>query len=172
MSKIVTMRTLKLHRHGKSVNVNGIKVDFDKLGFVDVTERHVEELLKGGLKIVDVEDLKRFAKQRELLEKAEQDGVDISIDLHDENAKLKVENSDLRKENEAFKTKVAELENSVIGTLEQTNEDGGKEDDEDKSIDDMLKPELIELCKEIKFPEKEWVKLGVEKLKDYVKGKL
>lgn len=171
MSEIVTMRTDKSHRHGKSVIISGEKVSFDKLGFVDVMERHVEGLLKGGLEIVDEADLKKFAKQRELLEKA--DFVAPVIDLHDENAKLKVEVSNLKKENEVLKVALAKANDAVVS--EKVDEDGkdieSKKEDKD-SVDSLNKTELIELCKELEFPEKEWKNLKVDELKIYVKSKL
>ena len=153
MSKMVTMRTEKPHRRGKSVNISGVSVEFDKLGFADVVERHVEDLLKGGLEIVDKEDLEKFAKQREQLKEAEENNAAPVVDLHDENAKLKLEVDGLKKENEVLKNKLAELK----PTLTDENEKGEvKTSDEDLSIEDMNKAELIGLCKEIKFPEKEW----------------
>jgi len=167
MSKIVTLRTDKPHRYGKSVNISGIKVEFDKLGFVDVAERQVEDLLKGGLTIVDRVDLEKFAKMRKQLEEAEKNNVAPVVDLHDENAKLKVEIEGLKKENEAFKAKIVKLEGSINLPTEKLEEGG-----EGASIDDMNKSELTALCKEIKFPEKEWSRLGVDKLRVYVKSKL
>lgn len=172
MSEIVTMRTLKPHRHGKSVKISGVDVKFDKLGFVDVTERHVEDLLKGGLEIVDEADLKKFAKQRELLEEAMKSGaVAPVVDLHDENAKLKVENDGLKKANEALQAKIVELE--ALLPVEIDNEDGKLKDDEnDELIDAMKLPELKELCKGVEAPKKEWEKLKEKELKAYLKKQL
>ena len=173
MSKIVTMRTDKPHRHGKGVNISGINVEFDKLGFADVMERHVEDLLKGGLEIVDEADLQKFTKQREALAKAMESGEAMpAVDLHDENAKLKVENDGLKKANEALQARIVELEDSIA--VPDENEKDGEEgkDDEKKSVDSLNKTELLGLCKEAEFPKKEWEKLGVDKLKAYVKSKL
>lgn len=172
MSKVVTMRTDKPHRCGKSVKIVGIDVRFDKLGFVDVMERHVEDLLKGGLEIVDEADLKKFAKQRELLEEAEKGIAAPAVDLHDENAKLKVENEGLKKANEVLQARIVELEALPSDVEDDKNEEGKDKKEDMKSVDVLNKTELIELCKEMEFPKKEWDKLGVDKLKAYVKSKL
>jgi len=170
---MVTVKTNKPHRFNKGVNIGGIVLQFDASGLADVMERHVEVLLKGGVKLADKEDIKKHAELMKEIEATGKASVVPDVDLHDKNAKLKAENAKLLKENEALKVKIAKFEKIEPESKETGNETKPtNKADEDLSVDNMTKADLVELCKEIKFPEAEWKKLGVDKLKAYVKSKL
>lgn len=160
MSKIVTLRTDKVHRRNKKVIISGVSVEFDALGLADVVERHVEKLVKGGLEIVDESDLKKYTKLRKEMEEMVKNQVVAEVDYIDENKKLKKRIAELE-------TEVASL-TELLENFKESEVKGG----EVSEINLMTKSELVKLCKQVELPESEWKNLKVDDLKAYIKKKM
>lgn len=162
MSKFVTLKTIKEHRFKKLVNLGGIKCQFDDFGMVDVPERQVETLLEAGLELVEAEEAEKYAKLREEIESRKEQNKP-SVDVYDENQKLKVENAKLKGDNETLKKRIDELEGQLVKAMEGdlSPEDAEKYDSvKAAEIRELLKDqklaEMKDFCDEQKLPKEEW----------------
>ena len=162
MSKMVTLKTTRIHRFNKVVIFKDIEVKFDQYGLADVMERHVEELLKSGLEIVDKEDSDKYAELKEKLEIEKSNAELAQVDYQDENTRLKNEIEALKLDIKILKEK---LENCI-----KENPESKKDDSTD--IDTMTFKDLKALCKSVELPEKDWKALKLDELKSYLKEKL
>jgi len=178
MSIGVTLRTNKPNRFGVGVILGGIEVKFDDFGMVEVPERQVVKLVEAGLEIVDEADIEKYKEDPSFDAIKELKLADI--DVHDANTKLKTLNEALQLKNVNLSAQITELEEKLtiseakVVEYEELFEEEPKTEtvEEEVSLDSMSDEDLIALCKEVKYPKKEWDKLKGDKLKEYVKGKL
>ena len=158
MSNMITLRTRKVNRFGRSVILSGIEVKFDNFGLADVMERHAEALVIAGLELVDKEDVVKF-------EAIKNEVIVPDIDVIDENTKLKAKVELLTLENETMKKQMVDMAKSGVVI-------GGDKEEDSIDIDSMTSKQLKEVCKDLEYPEKEWKNLKIEDLKNYIKSKL
>ena len=160
---VVTVKTNKQTRRGKSVILAGVEVKFDDLLLADVPERHVEKLVNAGLEIVGEKDLAKYAKLRKDFEDSKTEEAASQVDFYDENAKLKLKVSELEIENKALTEKALALEEEL--DLLKSESDG-------VSLESLTVEELKETCKYQNYPKKEWANLEEKALKKYLAEKM
>ncbi len=168
MSKLVTLKTLKKNRFNRSCKISGYDCKFDKFGMVEVPERYVKEMIDAGLETVDEEDVKKYSELKaESKDRAKENPA--TVDVYDENQKLKMENAKLTTIAEELQKRIDTLE---LQLLEKLGAEPGTVVDEPvvevkydeakaKEIAEILKDqklgEMKDFCKEQKLPENEWV---------------
>ena len=152
----ILLNTNKTHRKNKSVILAGIPVKFDEFCNADVEEKDVEELLKQGLEKVSKTNVDKFRKlKKENLERASKTAP-VSVDLHDENLKLKEENFRLNSEVTSLKVQIEEL----------------SKPEEEIDLTKYSIEKLKETSEECKVPKKDWQNMKEEALRSYLKTKL
>lgn len=171
--------TDKKHRFGKSVNIEGILVEFNLKGEAEISSKEeLEILVKAGL--TRTQNLPKEEKETALTvsntseEKVEELELKVkelenSIELLSiTNKSLEKEIAELRKENESLKT-------TPIETSEEENE--GEKDNEEKNDEGQklikelatkTRASLITLCEELELNKAEYKDLKVDDLRKYI----
>lgn len=171
----VTIKTSKENRFKRQAIIGDKKVKFDEFGMAEIPERYVESILENdaSISLVDEADIKKYA---ELKEKIEENKEIPNVDLREENKALVKRNSQLEEVVQDLTKKNKELEDELanIKPEEDTkvSKDTEENVDEDISIDNLKKPELLGVCKESNLPEEEWKDLKVDELRKYVNEKV
>jgi hypothetical protein len=163
------LRTKQTNRFGKKLFIAGVLLQFDAKGITEVTDENIANTL-----------IKKYE-----FENVGEPIVDFN-EGNEESQALIDEVYVLRKENEALKIRIAELETALKDNVkeevkEETKEEDIKEEKEeskeeeksaDPSIEDLVaskkKSELLDLCQEFQLPKEEWEKLTAEGLRNYI----
>lgn len=165
MSKFVTLRTNKENRKNRVVIIAGVELKFDTFGMAEAPERYVPQLIKSGLEVVDDEDVAKYSDLKKEIEENVKSGGNVStVDIYDQNQKLKLENGKLSNENGILKERITELEKQLleIPKIEPEKEEEVIENNPEKEeeVREMLKEqtftEMKEFCEENKLPKGEW----------------
>jgi hypothetical protein len=174
----VILYTDKKHRFGKTVNIEGIMVDFNLKGEAEISSKEeLEILVKAGLsrtKEIEKEEKETVSviknpadkKVEELELKVKELENSIKL-LSITNKSLEKELSEFRKENESAKATPIEIE------VEKTDEekDDDRNDESQKLIKELAtktRASLITLCEELELNKVEYKDLKVDDLRKYI----
>lgn len=151
------LRTDKVHRFGKSINISGITVEFDNEGKcaienIDDASKLIEAgLFKEGEKNVSAKIVDFNKNEASKIKELETEVESLKKELQN----VKAQNEELKLMLDSLKPAEKKEEDDIISTLRTKS-----------------KKELIELCSSMEFPEAEYTGKTVAELHEYIIGKL
>lgn len=171
--------TDKKHRFGKTVNIEGIFVEFNSKGETEISSKEeLEILVKAGLS--RTKEIKKEEKEtvltisnpaEEKVEELELKGKELenSIELLSvTNKSLEKEIAELRKENESLKTTPIETKEEKTDELKADEEKNDEGQNLIKELATKTRASLITLCEELELNKAEYKDLKVDDLRKYI----
>lgn len=163
--------TNKKHRFGKTVNIEGIIVEFNLKGEAEISSKEeLEILVKAGLSRT-----KEIEKEQEVLK---ENTSDVKVDVREAKVKeLETSINLLSSTNKALEREIVELrkENELLkeSSKSEINPAAGEEKvDEGQSLAKELstktKAELTTLCEELGLDKNEYQNLKVDDLRKFI----